>query len=418
MFSLLEGHERGELPRPEVRPRRPSARTTSTPATALDTLPSVVGLATVFGAGGGTSSLPGGGGHRRHRPLGLERPRDPPDLLPPRPQGRATAAPSCSCVDPRRTTSAAVGRPLARPRRRHRHRARQHHRRARSSTPASSQPTLHRAGDHAASTSYAASVEPWTLERGARGDRRAGRGHPRARPRLRHAPTAPSCAGRSASPSTTTPSTTCWRSSTWRCSAATSGATARASTRCAARTTCRAAATWARSRTSCPGFQDILDDDAARPRSSRPGTARPAGRARAAPHRHVRGHGARRPPRRSTCSARTRPSREADVGHARAPAGRPRPPRRAGHLPHQDRGAGRRRAAGRRGVVRDARARSPTASAGCSGCARRSTRPGDARDDIEIILRDRPPARPRLALRRRRGRLGRAARAVADARAA
>ena len=32
-----------------------------------------------------------------------------------------------------------------------------------------------------------------------------------------------------------------------------SGAGARASTRCAARTTCRAAATWARSRTSCPG---------------------------------------------------------------------------------------------------------------------------------------------------------------------
>ena len=35
---VLEGHQRDELHRPEVRPRPPSARTTSTPATALDTL--------------------------------------------------------------------------------------------------------------------------------------------------------------------------------------------------------------------------------------------------------------------------------------------------------------------------------------------------------------------------------------------
>ena len=84
------------------------------------------------------------------------------------------------------------------------------------------------------------------------GDRRAGRDDPRARPHVRHAPRPPSCAGRSASPSTTTASTTCSRSAIWRCSPARSAATAPASARCAGRTTCRAAATWARSRTSCP----------------------------------------------------------------------------------------------------------------------------------------------------------------------
>ena len=66
------------------------------------------------------------------------------------------------------------------------------------------------------------------------------------------APTGRSCAGRSASPSTTTPSTTCSRSSTWPCCAATSGAGDRAQPAARARTTSRAAATWAPCRTSCP----------------------------------------------------------------------------------------------------------------------------------------------------------------------
>ena len=48
-----------------------------------------------------------------------------------------------------------------------------------------------------------------------------------------------------------------------------SAASARGSIRCAARTTCRAAATWARSRTSCPGFQDIERDHEARARFER-----------------------------------------------------------------------------------------------------------------------------------------------------
>ncbi len=57
---------------------------------------------------------------------------------------------------------------------------------------------------------FAASVEPWTLERGA-----AETGVPAEAIRhLAHvspSPTGPSCAGRWGSPSTTTPSTTSWR---------------------------------------------------------------------------------------------------------------------------------------------------------------------------------------------------------------
>ena len=57
-----------------------------------------------------------------------------------------------------------------------------------------------------------------------------------------------------------------------------------------------------------------------------------------------------------------------------AAAGGARPHRRAGHLPHHDRGAGRRRAARPRRAGARPRARSPTASGACSACARRSIR--------------------------------------------
>ena len=55
----------------------------------------------------------------------------------------------------------------------------------------------------------------------------------------------------SASPSTARARRWSWAWPTWRWPPATSAATASASTRCAARTTCRAPATWGRSRTSC-----------------------------------------------------------------------------------------------------------------------------------------------------------------------
>ena len=97
-------------------------------------------------------------------------------------------------------------------------------------------------------------------------------------------------------------------------------ATARASTRFAVRTTCRAAATWVPSRTALPGFQDITRRGA--PRQVRPGVGHaPCRRYRAGtstadvrgdgsgrPHRalrHRREPGAersRRDPRACTCS--------------------------------------------------------------------------------------------------------------------
>ena len=78
------------------------------------------------------------------------------------------------------------------------------------------------------------------------------------------------------------------------------------------------------------------------------------------------------------------PVRGRRQAHARAARG-PRAPGRPGHLPHPHRRDGRRRAARRRRAGARPRARSRTASGGCSACARRSTRPAGARDDIEII---------------------------------
>ena len=55
-FLVLEGDQRGQLRGGELQPGPCWAATTSTAATAPDTPRSVAGLATVFGAGGGTSS--------------------------------------------------------------------------------------------------------------------------------------------------------------------------------------------------------------------------------------------------------------------------------------------------------------------------------------------------------------------------
>ena len=109
---------------------------------------------------------------------------------------------------------------------------------------------------------------------------------------------------------------------------------------------------------------------------------------------------------------------EADAAPHAAPARGPRPPGRAGHLPAPAPPSWptwccRPRPAGAR-----PRARSPTASAACSACARRSIRPGQARDDLEIIGRDRAAAGPRLGRPTAEDGVERAAVAVADARAA
>ena len=190
-------------------------------------------------------------------------------------------------------------------------------------------------------------------------------------------PTGPSCAGRSASPSTTTPSTTCSPSSTWPCCAATSGGGDRASTRCAGRTTCRAAATWAPCRTSCPASRTS--------RTTRPGASStprgtsPCRRATAGTSRDMFA-AMRRGDLRALYVIGENPAQsEAESAHAVELLEGPRPPRRAGHLPHQDGAARRRRAAGLGVVVREQRHRHQLRATGAARAqgarpARRGTR--------------------------------------------
>ena len=128
----------------------------------------------------------------------------------------------------------------------------------------------------------------------------------------------------------------------------------RASVRCAGRTTCRAAATWALSRTSIPAAK--------------------TSRMRRCVAKFERAWGARLPPHarhgisprcstrssagsstRSTSSARIRRNPK-PTRHTREPAAQPRAPHRAGHLPDEDRRDGRRRVAGGGELVRIAKA--------------------------------------------------------------
>ena len=161
-----------------------------------------------------------------------------------------------------------------------------------------------------------------------------------------------------------------------------------------------------------PGFQDILDDDLRRTFEQAWGCTLPA---KYGWHLTDMFEAMGRGDLRALYVLGENPAQsEADVVHARPPAGRPRPPRRAGHLPDQDRRDGRRGAAGVRGVVRERRHRHQQRAPGAAGpqgprsAGRRPRRHLDPPGD-------RPPARPRLARRRRRGHLGRGARPVADA---
>ena len=125
-LQLLEVDQRGQLPGVEDSRGRCSGTTTSTAAIGPDTLPRVVGLTTILGAGGSTSSYEEaehcdfvflwGSNAREAHPIWFHH------LL----KGIQNGA-RLYVVDPRRTTSAAVGRRVARPQRRSRHRARQHH---------------------------------------------------------------------------------------------------------------------------------------------------------------------------------------------------------------------------------------------------------------------------------------------------
>ena len=82
-------------------------------------------------------------------------------------------------------------------------------------------------------------------------DRSTGRGAARRGPALRQRAATRRSTTASGSPSTARARRWSWRWPTSRWPPATSAARASASTRCAGRTTCRARATWARSRTSC-----------------------------------------------------------------------------------------------------------------------------------------------------------------------
>ena len=107
---------------------------------------------------------------------------------------------------------------------------------------------------------------------------------------------------------------------------------------------------------------------------------------------------------------------EADAKHAHELLERARPHGGAGHLPHRrpprwPTSCCRPRRAGAR-----PRARSRTASGGCSGCARRSTRPARPATTSRSSASIAAPARPRLGLLLGRGRVERAAHPLAHAR--
>ena len=116
-FQLLEVDQRGQLPGVEIRPSRCSATTTSIAATGPDTLPSVVGLTTILGAGGSTSSYEEaehtdfvflwGSNAREAHPIWFHH------LL----KGIQNGA-TLYVVDPRRTEIRGVGRRVARAERR------------------------------------------------------------------------------------------------------------------------------------------------------------------------------------------------------------------------------------------------------------------------------------------------------------
>ena len=161
-LQLLEVDQRGQLPRVEDWPGRCSATTTSTAAIGPDTLPSVVGLTTILGAGGSTSSYEEaehtdfvflwGSNAREAHPIWFHH------LL----KGIQNGA-RLYVVDPRRTTSAQWADVWLGTQRRHRHRARQRDG-ARDHPRRSARQDVHRARHDRTSRRIASCVEPYTLE--------------------------------------------------------------------------------------------------------------------------------------------------------------------------------------------------------------------------------------------------------------
>ena len=121
-----------------------------------------------------------------------------------------------------------------------------------------------------------------------------------------------------------------------------------------------------------PGFQDILDDGGAREVRGRVGRVDPT---RAGLHLTGMFEAMEHGELRAVYVVGENPAQgEADQAARRAAADRARPPRRAGPLPHAHGPARRRRAARGGDARRGRREPSPRASAACSACARRTTR--------------------------------------------
>ena len=206
--QLLEGHERDELRRTEVRPSGPAQQQHRLAATAPDTLLRVVGLATVFGAGGGTSSyeevehtdlmLLWGSNARAAHPIFFHH------VL----KGIHNGACGWSWwtrdgPSPREWADLWLGH-----RRGHRHRALEHHR-AGDHRRTTSSITRSSSTPRRASTPTADSVMDWTLERGEAVTGVPADDDPGGRARLREGRPRHDLLDPRASPSTTTPSTTC-----------------------------------------------------------------------------------------------------------------------------------------------------------------------------------------------------------------
>ena len=212
--------------------------------------------------------LPRDRGDGRHPPLGLQRAGDAPDLLPPPAEGRAQRRPAVrgrpAAHLARRSGptagSASTSAPTSRCRTRWR---------ARSSHAGLAQPRLHRARHDRLRRVRARRVEPFTLERGRARDRRAGRGDPRARARLR--PRRPRAALLDArhhrAPQRRRQRAR--RSSTWRCCAATSGRCGSGLNPLRGQNNVQGGGDMGAIPNKLPGFQDIERDAEARAKFER-----------------------------------------------------------------------------------------------------------------------------------------------------
>ena len=106
-----------------------------------------------------------------------------------------------------------------------------------------------------------------------------------------------------------------------------------------------------------------------------------------APVRDVRGHGPRRADARSTSSARTRCSPRPTHNRTRAAARGPRVPRRAGHLPDRRRPSSPTSCfPASASVVRVRGHRHQQRATRAARAHARSTPPGEARDDLDIVV--------------------------------